>query len=134
NAFEDSLTDGTCVDGIIINGFLQDNVLGMINVAFVFSDNCGNTSTTSAVFAVKDALGPQFVVAPRDSLLTCAGGNIEVLFSEWYESAGFAESSDDCGVVYYTGIPSYEEALAELMAGLDTACASGIVVDVTFMV
>ncbi|HLF65006.1 MAG TPA: gliding motility-associated C-terminal domain-containing protein [Saprospiraceae bacterium] len=132
NAFQDSITNGTCADGVIIDGFIWNNVLALITLDFVFTDNCGNEATTSGIFAIRDALGPTWVTVPQDSILTCAGGNLEALFTTWYASAGFAEGTDDCGSIFYTAVPSFEEALVQLMEGLDTACASGVSIEVAF--
>lgn len=132
DAFQDSILNGTCVDGVIIDGFIFNNVLALITLDFVFTDNCGNAANASGIFAIRDALGPVWAVVPQDTLLACVGGNIDSLFTTWYQSAGFAEATDDCGSIFFTGVPSLNDALAELNAALDTACASGLAVEVVF--
>lgn len=131
-AIEDSIQAG-CVDDVIVGGILYNNVLALINLEFGWMDACGNMAFTSAYFGITDSGPPVFLTQPSDTIITCAGGeNLEESFAAWYNSTGFADVSDDCGSLNISGEPSFEDAWNALLAGLDTACATGVSVSVLF--
>ena len=133
-AFEDSILTG-CVDGVIVDGIIWNNVLALIEVQFVFSDACGNAAGTPGIFGITDAVGPEFASPPEDITITCGtSGELDSLFSAWYESAGNAVGMDDCGSVFYRGSPDQLSALGTLQAALDTACGAGASVAVAFYI
>lgn len=133
-ALQDSIANGNCADGVIIDGFIWNNVSALLAVSFVFVDACDNSVSTSALFAITDALGPVFTSAPQDTVITCSGGALQDIFTEWYVSAGYATGTDDCGMVTFSGTPSFEEAWLQISQGLDTACSGGVFVEVAFAV
>ena len=130
----DAQLDSGCVDNVNIGGLLWNNVLVLMEVDFGIMDGCGNVASSAGVFAVTDNLGPTMDSLPQDVTFTCDGTSIEESFTNWYQSAGQAVASDDCGGVVFTGSPGLDTALMSLQAALDTACAEGASVEVSFQV
>nr|BFF37788.1 hypothetical protein BACT7_26500 [Tenacibaculum mesophilum] len=79
-----------------------------ITVTFTATDACGNFSTTTAGYLIKDETAPTITQQPSDKIVECDGaGNITELNS-WLATNGGATATDDCSIVTwsndYTGL------------------------------
>ncbi|MCB9015995.1 MAG: HYR domain-containing protein [Lentimicrobiaceae bacterium] len=69
---------------------------GSALVTWTATDDCGNTSTTSATFTIVDETAPVFVIVPEDLTVECDGnGNTEAL-ENWLANVS---ASDGCSEV-----------------------------------
>ncbi|MEZ5043927.1 MAG: T9SS type A sorting domain-containing protein [Saprospiraceae bacterium] len=68
-------------------------------VTFTATDDCDNSSETTAYFIIKDTTSPTITTEAADKTVECDGeGNTED-FNEWLSTYGGAVATDDCGHV-----------------------------------
>uniref|UniRef100_UPI003D0CC3A5 gliding motility-associated C-terminal domain-containing protein n=1 Tax=Tenacibaculum sp. TaxID=1906242 RepID=UPI003D0CC3A5 len=80
-----------------------------ITVTFTATDDCGNSSITTAGYLIKDETSPTITTQPSDKVVECDGaGNIAEL-DAWLASNGGASASDDCSVVAWSN--NYSELI-----------------------
>ncbi|CAM1347429.1 gliding motility-associated C-terminal domain-containing protein [Tenacibaculum crassostreae] len=73
-----------------------------ITVTFTATDACGNSSTTTAGYLIKDETPPTITHQPSDKIVECDGeGNLTEL-NDWLTSNGGATATDDCSVVSWS--------------------------------
>ncbi len=65
---------------------------GAVMVTFTVSDDCGNTSTTQAIFTIEDTVNP-VIVCPEDLILECGNDLNDEIINAWLSQAS---SEDDC--------------------------------------
>src|SRR5690606_21165016 len=70
-----------------------------ITVEFYATDDCGNTSTTTATFTIEDTTAPSIDVAAADQTVECDGAGNTAALDAWLLENGGAEASDVCGNV-----------------------------------
>ncbi len=72
-------------------------------VTFTATDDCGNTSTTSATFTIEDTTDPTIDVAASDLTVECDGAGNTADLNAWLASIGdTGAASDACGGVVWT--------------------------------
>ncbi|UTD14187.1 gliding motility-associated C-terminal domain-containing protein [Tenacibaculum mesophilum] len=73
-----------------------------ITVTFTATDACGNFSTTTAGYLIKDETAPTITQQPSDKTVECDGaGNITDL-NNWLATNGGATATDDCSIVTWS--------------------------------
>ncbi len=95
---------------------------GSATVTFTATDECGNTSTTSATISVEDTTPPSIDQSAQDLTAECDGSDISNLINTWLSSNGGASASDVCGNVTWSNDYS----------GLSGGCGSSGSATVTF--
>jgi len=75
---------------------------GSVTVTFTATDDCGNSSTTTATLIIEDTTDPVIDIPASDETVECDGlGNIGEL-DAWLLNNGGAEASDDCSVLVWS--------------------------------
>ncbi len=75
---------------------------GNAMVTFTATDDCGNTSVTSATLNVEDHIAPVINQTAQDNTVFCGSFNPEGIIQSWIEMHGGAQASDLCGMVSWT--------------------------------
>lgn len=75
---------------------------GNAAVTFVASDDCGNSSMTSAIFAVVDNTAPVINVGASNTTINCGDLDAQMQIQNWLSNHGGANASDECGSVLWT--------------------------------
>ena len=73
-------------------------------VFFTATDECGNSSFTSATIAIEDHVAPVIDTAAHDLILPCGVNDLELEIQNWLDDHGGARASDLCGNVNWTNI------------------------------
>ncbi len=75
---------------------------GSTSVTFTVTDECDNSSVTTASFIIQDTISPLIDVDPMDETVPCDGaGNVAAL-NTWLLDNGGASASEDCGTVSWS--------------------------------
>jgi len=75
---------------------------GSTTVTFTVTDDCGNATTTQAIFTIEDSVAPTIDVMAQDQIVDCDGaGNLNAL-DAWLASNGGASASDACSDVVWS--------------------------------
>ena len=102
---------------VVIGGVSYSGVRAALTVEFHLADFCNEGVATTATFAILDTTAPVIITAGDDTTTTsCAIGNLEVDFTEWYNQGAGGIGSDDCGAVTWYGTPTLSEALDSLQS------------------
>lgn len=72
-------------------------ITGSTSVIFIATDECGNSSTTSAEFSVEDSLAPGIILPAQDYTISCGTPDQQTILLNWLNSQGGAMAFDDCG-------------------------------------
>lgn len=72
---------------------------GNATVIFTATDECGNTSITSATFTIEDHLPPVISMAAQDTVLECGLANTQAIFLNWLQNNGGAIAGDVCSTI-----------------------------------
>ncbi|MFD2725630.1 HYR-like domain-containing protein, partial [Hyunsoonleella rubra] len=75
---------------------------GALTVTFTAIDECGNSSTTSATYLIKDTVGPNISTPASDSTVECDGAGNMADLNNWLTTNGGAMASDDCSDVTWS--------------------------------
>ena len=75
---------------------------GSISVTFTAADDCGNKSTTTATFTIKDTTPPTITTNAKNLAVTCDGKGNQAAFEDWLNRGGGAAVSDNCGSVTWS--------------------------------
>lgn len=76
---------------------------GSVNVVFTATDECGNTSQTTASFTIEDKTPPTITTAAMDITAECDGGGNDSELQVWLSNHANAEASDICsGPIVWT--------------------------------
>ncbi len=67
---------------------------GEVTVVFTATDECDNSSTTSAVFRIQDTTNP-VITCPEDMTLECAGPLNDDVIINWLDRAEASDACDD---------------------------------------
>ena len=96
---------------------------GSANVIFTATDECGNSSTTSATLTVIDTLGPIITLEAQDTLIFCSTPGMSDVIQSWLDRQGGALASDVCGNVAWThdDIPFIEPCITDTIVVTFTA-------------
>ncbi|RED38585.1 gliding motility-associated-like protein [Winogradskyella eximia] len=74
-----------------------------ITVIFTASDDCGNTSTTSATYTIQDTTPPVITISASDQIIECnIDSNATENIQNWLNSNGGATATDDCSEIIWT--------------------------------
>src|ERR1043165_9818984 len=73
-----------------------------ITVVFTATDACSNSSTTSAVFSIKDNTAPTINTQASNMSVECDGAGNTSSFSSWRSSHAGASASDQCSGVNWS--------------------------------
>ena len=85
------------------SGFVAScGLAGSTSVAFTVTDECGNTSVTTASFIIQDTTSPLIDVDPSDETVTCDGAGNTAELNTWLTNNGGASASEDCGNVSWS--------------------------------
>lgn len=75
---------------------------GAVTVTFTATDDCGNSTSTSAVIDFVDTTAPDLLLASADATVECDGlGNMTEL-EDWLASNGGADAQDPCSTIEWT--------------------------------
>ena len=88
-------------DSIIFNSSCQNQ----IQRQWIAEDVCGNIDSFLQIIQIQDFTGPDFIVFPRDTILTCENSNISDLFDNWVSNFGGAVVEDNCSEFQIKGLP-----------------------------
>lgn len=69
---------------------------GFQEATFIASDDCGNTSTTSARFTIMDTLAPIIDIPAQDVVFECDGFGNTAEVAAWTSNHGGASATDAC--------------------------------------
>ena len=73
-----------------------------VEVIFTATDACGNTSTTTATYAIQDTTAPTIDTEASDLTVECDGGGNLTELNNWLSSNGGGTASDDCSAIAWT--------------------------------
>ncbi|WP_166627804.1 HYR-like domain-containing protein, partial [Tenacibaculum caenipelagi] len=73
-----------------------------ITVTFTATDACGNSSTTTAGYLIKDETPPTITNQPSDKIVECDGSGNTTELNDWLANNGGATATDDCSVVSWS--------------------------------
>lgn len=76
--------------------------LNPIEVIFVATDACGNSTQTTASFIPMDNEVPIITVSAQHITIECSDGDVDAIFQDWLDNHGFAEAFDLCGAVTWS--------------------------------
>lgn len=92
----------TCEDPATIGSVSYDKVTSRVHVQFTFTDNCGHSGTSDAIFAIQDLTDPTFSVLPQNMTVECDGsGNVTEL-ATWLSNNAEGTGTDDCTDITWT--------------------------------
>jgi subtilisin-like proprotein convertase family protein len=105
------------------DGLIGDcGLTGGVEVTFTATDECGNTSTTSATFTVIDTIPPFWEILPQNLNIECDGTTDPYeQINAWLNIVGGAEAEDNCSFVMY------ENDFEELVDGCSDFTGSALV-------
>lgn len=122
-----------CTDSLTVGDSLVSNILSFVEVEFRYSDFCGNTSTASARFAIKDDLAPEIVIPAGDFSMQCTNDSlVEIEFLNWYSTAGGMEAEDNCSEVLYGADLNFQQSWEQFLLNRDTSCGMTSNVELIF--
>lgn len=125
--------DAPCEDDVDINGESFDSVLGLLAVTFVYSDFCDQSVEAPATFAVIDNAAPFLTNPAQDTTIQCREASAIITeLTEWVESAGGAQGTDDCGFTSFRADPPLAGAIALLNSSQNASCGNSGNVTVSF--
>ncbi len=76
---------------------------GGVTVTFTATDECGNVSTTQALFNINDTSPPTWEVDPVDIVLECtSNSNLPAALNQWLNTSGYGDAEDDCSLITYS--------------------------------
>ncbi|WP_186525837.1 HYR domain-containing protein [Seonamhaeicola sediminis] len=75
---------------------------GAITVTFTATDECNNSTSTTATYLIKDTENPTITVPASDQTVQCDGAGNLSEFNTWLSSNAGAEATDDCSAVSWT--------------------------------
>lgn len=133
--FQDSLDLLKCKNDITIGGITYNKVKAALNIGFVYTDPCGNSSAvTTATFAATDITPPNVDNFASDLTIECDTTDIIAALGRWINNNGGAQFSDDCSsAVTISSEPGLSNALDSLAAAQVNACGNTGKVIVTFV-
>lgn len=67
-----------------------------ISREWTVSDICENESSVTQIIQAQDFSGPEFIIEPKDTIVSCSTNEIESLFIDWRNRAAGAQIQDDC--------------------------------------
>ncbi|MEZ4782009.1 MAG: hypothetical protein R2816_10760 [Flavobacteriaceae bacterium] len=73
-----------------------------IEVIFTATDECGNSTTTTATYAISDTTAPTIDVVASDLTVECDGAGNSTALQNWLDTNGGATASDDCSAVAWS--------------------------------
>ncbi|HEX5113392.1 MAG TPA: T9SS type A sorting domain-containing protein, partial [Saprospiraceae bacterium] len=73
-------------------------------VFFTATDECGNSSFTSAAISIEDHTAPVIDTGAHDLILQCGANDLALEIQNWLDDHGGARASDLCGNVNWTNI------------------------------
>jgi len=111
-----SVVTASKTDSIVFNSSCQNQ----IQRQWIAEDICGNKDSFLQVIQIQDFTGPEFLVFPRDTILTCENRNISELFDDWVANLGGAEVEDNCSEFNILGLPprAYRDTMVILEASV----------------
>jgi len=93
-------------------------------VSFTVTDECANSSTTTATLTIDDNAAPVVDNAAQDMTAECSGSGTPQEVTAWLNNNGGASASDECGAVVWTND----------FHGLDDGCGFTGTTNVIFLV
>ncbi len=95
----DACGNVTIVNDYVSNGFdITCGDAGTQTINFIATDECGNTSSETAIVTIVDDTAPT-IICPADIELECGDTNNEAIVQAWLTSA---HATDECGDVTIT--------------------------------
>ena len=90
-------TNTLLADGIHFDGWIPDparptNCRGRYHIIWTVTDECGNMGNTEESFWIEDTIGPYWVVAPKDTTVSC-DEDVVALYTAWKARP---QAMDDC--------------------------------------
>ena len=103
-----------------------------VEVQFIATDNCGNSSSATATFSVEDN-SPPVVTFPASNLSVMCDPLATVKFLNWLNTRGGAQATDNCGPVTWSNdfsgsptVPYIEVTFTATDACMNTVSTTGI--------
>ena len=143
------VNDANCDDNVVAIGHPGgnvDDVLGFVEVTFVYTDLCNNlpSSSTALRFVVTDSGVPTISTQAGPGGIDCSVGSSDTAISAWLTSAGGATASDDCGgaitwsavpqngpqagnQIMTNGVITYGGAISDIIMNPTPGCGTGMV-------
>ena len=83
------------------NGVVSD-CSNPIEVIFTATDECGNSSTTSATYSIQDTNAPNISTQASDLVVECDGSGNTAELNDWLTNYGGAIASEDCSILTWS--------------------------------
>ncbi|MDO5980693.1 gliding motility-associated C-terminal domain-containing protein [Flavivirga spongiicola] len=75
---------------------------GAITVTFTAEDTCGNKSSTTATYLIKDTVAPNITTQASNETVQCDGAGNLTNLNDWLANNGGATATDDCSTVTWS--------------------------------
>ena len=79
---------------------------GDIEVTFIATDGCGNSSSTTGIFTVTDSQPPVITKPGEHISVSCMDEDPLQRFQDWLDNHAYAEAEDSCGEVTWSTEPA----------------------------
>ena len=99
----DACSDIVWSDDFDPNNFVANcGATGSVTVIFTATDECDNSSSSTATFTILDTSSPDIIVSAQNETVECDGAGNTAALQAWLDALAGAQASDICSDVIWT--------------------------------